>query len=164
MNSNSKYFFTFWKGFKDPYTKKELDSYWIELVGADTKAEARDIMCKLYGGGFRQYSEKYFNPDLHINGCYKQIHLPLPEDIHISSDDPFLNASKRPRKINSWRKKKESKFDKATKFHHVTLKDIAMNTGVSLPTLLNLKNGKKIRSCCLKDIADYLDVSPNDLI
>lgn len=97
MSEEIKYYFTFHEKFEHPRTGVNMHFYWVELQGADTKAEARDAMCKLYGGGFQQHDSRKYKPDptVYKNGCYETIYLPLPDDIIIETNDPLLNPKKK---------------------------------------------------------------------
>lgn len=187
MSKESIYYFTFDRDCVNPKTGINMQKYWVEIVGADTKAEARDVMCKLYCSGFQQHrSIRNFDQNLCPNGCYEKIYLPLPNEITIDAEDPFFSKKKKPKLSQSWGElrrrmkaleaqqakvivsRNKSKLDQILADNRITIKDISRDTGISYPVLLSIKLGQgksnDYKARTLQNLADYLDVDVKDII
>lgn len=118
MADKTIYYFTFDRNCINPRTEVNMQPYWVELHGADTKAEARDTMIKLYACGFTTHLEKDLDwlKDICKGGCYEQIHLPLPEDVHLEFSDPFFSAHKKS-KSSTGEKRRRAKYKSMVSGH-----------------------------------------------
>lgn len=189
MTDKKTYYFSFDRNCINPRTEVKMQPYWVELHGADTKAEARDTMIKLYACGFTTHTEKDLEwlKEICKGGCYEAIHLPLPSDVFIECSDPFFSQPKKKKSAGEQRRIKNyalggmssghshvgkpikpvsaSKFNQVLRNKGVALKEVHNATGVSLPTLMDLRNGKKklYHKRTIENLADYLGVDPKDI-
>lgn len=192
MSDESKYYFTFDRTCINPRTKVKMQQYWVEVIGADTRAEARDTMCKLYGCGFTQFDPKNFSKDLFTSGCYERIYLPLPDEISVDDQDPFFGPRKKVKKKSSGEKRRMAahshfnnggsingnysiskpigKLDVLVKLiadDNIKLTDIHRATQIPYETLIDLRSGGflKFPDQAINDICFYLgvDINPHDV-
>lgn len=85
MSQECKYYFAFRK-------KDELYGYWVEIFTCSER-EAVDVFEKCYGRYAWPINKNALK--FHPKGCYREIHLPLPENIKIDSEDPFFSEPKK---------------------------------------------------------------------
>lgn len=178
MIKEKKYYFVFDSTFLHPKTGESLNDYWTEIIGDEnTLWEGTQgviyVVSRLYktqwNGKLLEliYDEKSFKKiKKKLIGCHEKIYLPLPEEITIENQEPFLSKPRPLSEEIDELKYCKTKFAKVLFDRQCTLKEISQQTGISYPTLIGMKTGRKknYRARILHDIAAYLNVGVDDII